>query len=214
MALRVATVCVSPLLESHISGWGASKTVTARTMVDRLQAALTGLLDVQALGAELETQFGQLLALRAASAVLTTNSCEKPSSCAVIRRSTPGSTDGHVATAPSSTGVGSAAGQVRLAARPARSIRTNGCVSPPPENASFTAVAAGSTVPSSRRASVVSMCFQLLPDRVHTGRRYSRASRFPSGVAKTSRDSPRCETTSTGSPDFFARRIASLSETA
>ncbi len=203
------------MLESHISGWGASKTVTARTMVDRLQAALTGLLDVQALGAELETQFGQLLALRAASAVLTTNSCEKPSSCAVIRRSTPGSTDGHVATAPSSTGS-------RQRRRPGQTRRPAGSLHP---HQRLRVPTAGERQFHRRRRGIHRAVvparerrIDVLSSSCPTGSTPGADTPAPPGSRRvsqrTSRDSPRCETTSTGSPDFFARRIASLSETA
>lgn len=139
----------------------------------------------------------------AASADLTTSSCVKPSSCASILRSTSGSTSRYVALEPSSTGAGNFSGHDRASSRPAFRIRTSGVV-PPPENARPTVVTFGATLPSAERVRPVSMGCHAPFTRARTGRRYSRASKLPSGVAKTSLRSPRIEAISTDRPVRFA----------
>lgn len=65
--------------------------------------------------------------------------------------------------------------------------------------------------PSARTARSRSTARHVPPDLVHTGVTYSRASRVPWGVAKTSRVSPRRAGTSTGSPDARAAARAAPS---
>ncbi len=90
-------------------------------------------------------------------------------------------------------------------------MRTRGW-SPPPENSSPTVAAPGATVPSARLVRSVSIVFQAPSTRVRTGRRCSRASSFPSGVAYTSLLSPRSDTISTFLPVRLALASASASD--
>ncbi len=69
----------------------------------------------------------------------------------------------------------------------------------------------GATAPPAVAVRSVSIRFQPPPVRVQTGRRCSRASSSPSGVAKTSLVSPRSDAISTASPVFSASANASVS---
>lgn len=74
-----------------------------------------------------------------------------------------------------------------------------------------TDVARGATVPSDRRSRVVSIGTQELARRTRTGALLRSACIVPSGLANTVLNSPRCSTTSTGSPEATAAASADSS---
>ncbi len=189
-------------LESHIIGFGASNTGPFAPWSTAWSPPSAVVLTSMPSAASLRRSSASV-SLFAACADFTTSSWVNPSSWASIRRSTSGRTLLYVAVAPSSSGAGRSPGHDRASSRPAFFIRTSGA-RPPPENARPMVLTFGATSPSPDRVNAVSIGFHSPPTRALTGRRYSRASRFPSGVAKTSRLSPRSDITSTGRPVRFA----------
>ncbi len=111
--------------ESHICGVGASNTaLPAPSSTASRPPCAVSLTAIPSAASSSRNDFSSGFA--AASALFTTSNCVKPSTCAPIRRSTPGNTSAYVAVSPDTTGLGNADGHDSANSRPARSIRTSG----------------------------------------------------------------------------------------
>lgn len=102
-----------------------------------------------------------------------------------------------MATFSLSVGLGSGFGHERESVRPSLTPDSNGPL-PPPENATDTVDAFGTTVPSVANASVGSVAIHAPPRSIRTGVPYRLTDHVPSGRAHVSVDSVRAEVSSKG----------------
>lgn len=146
----------------------------------------------------------------AASAVLTTRTCEKPPAwLAVSLRSTPGRTSGYSALLSCRVGAGSVPGQLSESFLSSWASVASGA-EPPPDRASSLLVTFGRSRPSAERVRVVSSSFHWPSRLARTGATFRVSPSVPFGLATTLSVSVVSVGTGTG----FPVRLASASAVA